>query len=116
MTDLWQEDRRLLDLLYTPSRFVPDMAGCIREYADRSATARSALRSREHTCGPEPAGRLLFFPAGGQPALQVFIHGGYWQESSKEDSCFAAQDFLARGISFAAIGYGLAPRYRLDEI
>lgn len=104
----------VLDLLYTPSRFVPDMDGYVREYADRSAAARSELRWHEHTYGPEPAERLLFFPAG--DTLQVFVHGGYWQESSKEDSCFAARDFVTRGISFAAIGYGLAPRYRLDEI
>lgn len=49
MTDMWQEDRQLLDLLYTPSRFVSDMAGYIRDYADRSVAARSALRRQEHT-------------------------------------------------------------------
>ncbi|TDB98874.1 alpha/beta hydrolase [Actinomadura sp. 7K534] len=107
----------LRDLLYTPSRFVPDMDWYVSEYARRSEDARAMLPWVEHAYGPDPAERLLFFPAAGSAApLQVFVHGGYWQESSKEDSCFAAPDFVSRGAAFAALGYGLAPAYRLDEI
>jgi arylformamidase len=60
---------------------------------------------------------LHFFPAiqPGVP-LHVFVHGGYWQELSKAESSFAAPDFVSRGSAFAALGYGLAPRHRLDEI
>lgn len=55
--------------------------------------------------------QLDWFPAG-QPdaALHVFIHGGYWQALSKNESTFAATDFLANGVAFAAIDYTLAPQ------
>ena len=44
------------------------------------------------------------------------MHGGYWQELSRRESAFAAPGFLRRGAAFAAVGYGLAPAYRLAEI
>ncbi|WP_250289871.1 alpha/beta hydrolase [Frankia sp. CiP1_Cm_nod1] len=89
----------------------------LRLYADRSADARAALPWKEIPYGDTPAQRLHFFPATGPHApLQVFIHGGYWQELSREESSFAAPGFVAKGAAFAALGYGLAPAHRLDEI
>jgi arylformamidase len=110
-------DREQLDLEYSPSSRVDDMQAYLREYAKRSARVRATLPWTEHAYGPAPAQRLDFFPvaAPGAPLL-VYVHGGYWQELSKEDSCFAAPDFVARGIAFAALGYGLVPAHRLDEI
>jgi arylformamidase len=110
-------DREQLDLEYSPSSRVDDMQAYLREYATRSARVRATLPWTEHAYGPAPAQRLDFFPvaAPGAPLL-VYVHGGYWQELSKQVSCFAARDFVARGIAFAALGYGLAPAHRLDEI
>lgn len=48
--------------------------------------------------------------------LQVYIHGGYWQELSKEESCFAATNFQAHDCYFAVINYSLAPTASLSEI
>jgi arylformamidase len=117
----WDTDRRLRDREYSPSLCVDDLNRFLREYAARSARARASLPWTEHAYGPAPAERLYFFPAARAGAdarapLHVFVHGGYWQELSKEDSCFAAPDFVRRGAAFAAIGYGLAPAHRLDEI
>lgn len=111
-------DRAVRDREYSPSSRVGDMHAYLREYAERSARARAALPWAEHAYGPAAAQRLHFFPAAGAaPApLLVYVHGGYWQELGKEDSCFAAPDFVARGTAFAALGYGLAPAHRLDEI
>lgn len=39
----------------------------------------------------------------------VFIHGGYWQALSAQDSLFAASACISRGFGFAAIDYTLAP-------
>lgn len=112
-----ETDRELLDREYSPSSRVDDMHAYLREYATRSARVRARLPWTEHAYGPDAAQRLDFFPAAEPRApLLVYIHGGYWQELSKEDSCFAAPDFVARGVAFAALGYGLAPAYRLDEI
>ena len=47
--------------------------------------------------------------------MHVFIHGGYWQDLSKDDSSFPAPGVNA-GITYIAVNYGLAPLYSLDEI
>jgi arylformamidase len=113
----WDTDRGLRDREYSPSSRVRDIHAYLREYASRSARVRATLRWTEHAYGSAPAQRLHFFPAAEPDApLLVYVHGGYWQELSKEDSCFAAPDVAARGAAFAALGYGLAPAHRLDEI
>ncbi|WP_018501387.1 alpha/beta hydrolase [Parafrankia discariae] len=113
----WENDRELRDRAYSPSLTVPDMAGFLREYAARSDAARRSIAWREIAYGPTAAETLHLFPARRDHApLQVFVHGGYWQELSRWESSFAAPDFVARGAAFAALGYGLAPAHRLDEI
>ncbi|MFI6763460.1 alpha/beta hydrolase [Micromonospora sp. NPDC050417] len=111
-------DQRSLDIQYSPSSCVPDINIFLREYADRSAVAREKLDVRSGVrCGPRPEQLFDYFPADsdGGPLL-VFIHGGYWQELSRIESAFMALDLVPRGISVAALGYGLAPAYRLPEI
>ncbi len=95
----------------------------LQAYADRSQAARAIAGARlDLAYGPQATQRLdlflpTFTPAHGaahaakpKPPLLVFIHGGYWQELSKEDSAFAAADCLAQGMAFAAVGYTLAPK------
>lgn len=86
-------------------------------YVERSRLARRALPWRDISYGPGETERLHFFPAAGDGApLIVFVHGGYWQELTEAESSFAAPGAIAHGAAFAALGYGLAPAYRLDEI
>ncbi|MGV3570928.1 MAG: alpha/beta hydrolase [Ramlibacter sp.] len=99
---------------YSPSSCIGgNYAPFLQAYAERSAAARATLPfERDLAYGPGPAQRLdLCVPAAGAAPvpLLVFIHGGYWQELSKESSAFAAADCLAAGWAFAAIGYTLAP-------
>ncbi|CAL9647570.1 hypothetical protein SUDANB176_06519 [Streptomyces sp. enrichment culture] len=107
-----------LDRVYSPSSVVPGLPLHLREYTTRSAAARDRhgpLTGLRY--GPQPEALLDLFPVeGGASPLQVFVHGGYWQEVSKDQSSFAAPDFVASGVAFAALGYGLAPAYTLDEI
>lgn len=106
------------DLEFSPSRLVPDLGRYLAEYRTRSA--RALARRRVHTdlrYGPTPAERLDLFPAPVPNApLQVFVHGGFWQELDKSYASFVAEDFLDHGVAFAALGYGLAPAHRMDEI
>jgi arylformamidase len=61
--------------------------------------------------GERPDETFDYFPAASADApLLVYIHGGYWQEHSKDESLFAAPDCIANGIAFAAIDYTLAPQ------
>ncbi|RKT89081.1 arylformamidase [Saccharopolyspora antimicrobica] len=111
-------DSAALDREFSPSLLAPGFEDVLRTYAERSAEARSACPGfRTLSYGEHPDEVLDHFPARepGSP-LHVFIHGGHWQELSKDESSFAALDFLARGHGFAALNYGLAPRRSLEEI
>ncbi|KRV48161.1 hypothetical protein AQ490_26215 [Wenjunlia vitaminophila] len=107
-----------LDREYSPSSLVPSLSFYLHEYAELSAAARDEVKALpDLRYGSPPEARLDLFPVdGGNSALQVFVHGGYWQELTKDESAFAAPDFVAAGVAFAALDYGLAPSYSLDEI
>ncbi|MEV4560602.1 alpha/beta hydrolase [Kitasatospora sp. NPDC049285] len=110
-------DQRELDREYSPSSRVDDFGAELAAYARGSERAYAELAGRRElrygTAEPE---LIDFFPAGPGAPLHVFVHGGYWQELGKEDSVFPAPDFVRRGIAYAAVGYGLAPRWSLEEI
>lgn len=107
-----------LDRQFSPSSCVPSIDRYLREYEVRSADARRQLQVR---CGlrygEHPDETLDFFPAAGPGApLHVFVHGGNWQALSKDDSAFAAPDFVAEGVAFVAMNYALAPGATLDAM
>jgi arylformamidase len=87
----------------------------IDAYRDTSAHARAVTPGQLNLrYGPCEAQRLDYFapPMGAlqaPPPLLVFIHGGYWQELSKDSASFAATDGVAQGMAFAALNYTLAP-------
>lgn len=101
---------------YSPSSCIGgDYQPFIAAYAERSAAARARLSGRLGLAyGAAPRQCLdLFVPraaaAAQPPPLLVFIHGGYWQELSKDESLFAAVDAAQQGLAFAALDYTLAP-------
>ena len=114
----WDTDRAARDRAYAPGSCVSDMSDHVRRYAERSTLARADLTWRELRYGRGPAERLDFFPAHqqGDAGLLVFVHGGQWQPPGKSDAAFLAPDLVSRGVAFAALGYGLAPTHRLDDI
>ncbi|NJQ03812.1 alpha/beta hydrolase [Streptomyces zingiberis] len=125
--------RERLDRELSPSTRARDAAATLAAYRARS---QEALRTLDHRAdlpyGPHPAERLHWFPPSAPPAparrpgrptdpepgapLLVFVHGGHWQESSKEDACFAAPALTAAGAGYVALGYGLAPGRSLAEM
>jgi len=107
-----------LEAQYSPSSRVDDLAWFLAEYARRSEGARTDLSVRVGLrYGAGVRETLDYFPAGQPNApLHVYLHGGYWQELSKDESAFAAPGFIRQGMNFVALGYGLAPEYQLDEI
>jgi arylformamidase len=46
----------------------------------------------------------------------VFIHGGFWQQGSKDSSGFPAPAFVAGNWIYVAVGYTLAPNTTLTAI
>ncbi|KFQ43238.1 Kynurenine formamidase, partial [Nestor notabilis] len=46
----------------------------------------------------------------------VYIHGGYWQCLSKDESGFAAPPLVSQGVGLVAVGYDIAPKGHMDSI
>jgi arylformamidase len=100
---------------YSPSSAIGDnYAPFITVYKDMSQAAHAALPQRQTSrYGDLPRQQIDYFPAKAStqvPGLLVFIHGGYWQELSKNESAFLASAWHAAGFAHAVIGYTLAPQ------
>lgn len=116
-------DQTELDREYSPSSCIDDINVFLERYVQLSETAKAAALVNG-TCFPERrygtgAGETLdlFVPDHAESApLHVFIHGGYWQLLSKNESCFAAPMFQEAGSYFAALNYTLAPQQSLTGI
>lgn len=118
-----QFDQQALDREYSPSSRIDDIGYYLDAYADLSAAARreaAAIGRCNLDLRYGPAARQtldLFLPASqGLHPLQLFIHGGFWQQLSKNESAFAAPTFLQKGVAFAALNYSLAPEASLRQI
>ncbi|TAG45970.1 MAG: alpha/beta hydrolase [Betaproteobacteria bacterium] len=106
---------------YSPSSAIGgNYAPHIARYVQDSATARESIPLQaDRRYGDAPRALIDFFPAPKQQSvtgLLVFIHGGYWQELSKNESCFLAPAWHEAGFAHAVIGYTLAPSATLPQI
>jgi arylformamidase len=116
-------DQSTLDREYSPSSCIDDINIYLDDYARASKAAKSEAL-QVNACEPdlhygEGAEETLDLFLRGEPGpapLQVFIHGGYWQLLSKNESCFAAPMFQWHGSCFAAVNYTLAPQQTLTGI
>lgn len=110
-----------------------DRATLAREYDARGSVASfdaeyaryvagSAAAQREHLRIPdiaydEASGETLdIYPAEPGAPLFLWIHGGYWRATSKDDNAFVVPGLKARGFAVAVMNYTLAPKASLDEI
>lgn len=116
-------DQETLDREYSPSSLIDDRDVHLDEYTRTSKAAKDAALAASAAeldlrYGPGEEETLdLFMPTGpDQGPLQLFIHGGYWQLLSKNESCFAAPMFQKHGSYFAALNYTLAPHQSLTGI
>ena len=103
---------------HSPSRCVDALVPLLAAYAARSREAEQRFLCRKNLRWGEAADEAFdFFPAARADApLLLFIHGGYWQELSKNESLFAAPGCVTNGVAYAALNYTLAPKARLDRI
>lgn len=83
-----------------------------RNYS-REVMARGAgVVGEEIRYGDDPYQSLLVCrPAKTNGALLAFFHGGGWTNGYKEWMAFMAPGFVEAGITFATIGYRLAPSH-----
>ncbi|WP_016855831.1 alpha/beta hydrolase [Halomonas smyrnensis] len=111
---------------YSPSRFARDVEATLARQAHVGRALAARHRPLELVDGDDAEARLdLFIPEGvsgsmsGREApwpLMAFIHGGYWQELDHTASDFLAERYLARGMAFASLGYGLAPGTAIEAM
>ncbi|XP_005056385.1 PREDICTED: kynurenine formamidase [Ficedula albicollis] len=100
---------------YSPSRWSPRLDRDTIIDAHLAVTAAGAERAAagEGGHGVHRAHSPLCCAAF--PAL-VYIHGGYWQCLSKDDSGFAAPPLVSQGVAVVAVGYDIAPKGHMDAM
>ena len=114
--------RQELDAQLSPSRSAKDAAGVIQVWATESEQARRSPGIRtflDLPYGPAANQKLDVFgnaEEGGLRPIFVFIHGGFWQQGSKDSSAFPAPAFVAANWIHIAVGYTLAPNTTLTSI
>ena len=123
MTELDSSDLDNLNREYSPSSCIDDINVHIQQYIDLSRTAKNQARERKTLLSDLHYGDKktqcidMYLPTNApQHKLMVYIHGGYWQELSKEESSFAATNFQQQGFHFAVIDYTLAPDASITDI
>ena len=119
MTMSWKKlDSAMLEQQYSPSSCVDDLETLLSAYASESTKSEASTAViKDLMYGSQSDESLDYFPASNKKApLHVFIHGGYWQELSKNESTFPGADFVNNGIAYAAINYTLAPRAGIGQM
>lgn len=113
-----------LEREYSPSSMVGDIEPFISWYTTESLRARNNDEVRliaDLSYGSNVEEKLdLFLPIRltncNELPLLMFVHGGYWQQLSKNDHSFPATAWTTAGYAFASINYGLAPTSTIPQM
>lgn len=102
----------------SPRGQVPDMGALFAQWTRDGEAARARHRALDIAYGPHRDEILdLYRPEGlARPPVWVFIHGGYWQASTKDQHAQFCTGMLRAGFAVANIDYPLAPEAPLREI
>ncbi|KAJ1128809.1 hypothetical protein NDU88_007183 [Pleurodeles waltl] len=117
-------ETKVLEEQYSPSCWSlrMDKDAVIKAHVKELTEGTQRSRGITHTLlnvsyGSEVGEKLdIYLPSksiGAFPLL-VYIHGGYWQELSKEESGFLAAPLVAKGVAVVAVGYDIAPKGHMD--
>ena len=111
-------DRSWYDEQYLPSIGMGDVRPIFESWRQRAAATRAKLKfTPDIRYGTHPREVLDFYPATSAPrGCVVFIHGGYWVEFSKIETCWVAKGFVDQGLSVALINYPLCPEVTIGDI
>jgi arylformamidase len=115
--DWHQMDRHTLDDSYDNHKAIPESAAMFSVWAERSKAFRSAhSQYLDIPYGPLEREKIDYFSAGPNTPVVIFIHGGFWQQYSKNNFAFLAEYYLNQGISVAMVDYPIAPQSNMDQI
>ncbi len=103
-----------LDRNYDQRGWVANAAEVIARYAESSAATRHRRKFETASYGPSAAEALDIFPCGktGAPTL-IFIHGGAWQNFTKDDFSLVADGFMDHGINVVVVNFAKITAVRL---
>ncbi|NWS86403.1 KFA formamidase, partial [Toxostoma redivivum] len=111
---------------YSPSRWSPrlDRDTIIDAHLAVTAAGTERARASVRTLLHVPYGNGdrekldIYFPTDLSETFPVlvYIHGGYWQCLSKDDSGFAAPPLVSQGVAVVAVGYDIAPEGHMDAM
>ena len=111
-------DQVALDAQYNNQLAAPLFREHIRHYHELTELAKRTLRCVEHVAYGDGAQEQLdiYLPLHSGAPVQVFIHGGAWQQLNKDDSGLAAPTFVAAGAMFVALNFGRVPDVTVDTM
>ncbi|MBV9648418.1 MAG: alpha/beta hydrolase [Candidatus Eremiobacteraeota bacterium] len=116
--EVWKTfDQERLNAEYNASATVPSFEAYVDRWRRESDRVRKSYGPRTNIpYGDGEFQRLDLFPVArdGAPVL-LYLHGGFWWRTSKDDYSFFAEPFL-NAAAVAIPNYSLAPAATLDEM
>ena len=111
-------DQAALDAQYNNQLAAPSFRDHIQRYRELTDLAKSTLSCDENIAYGEGAHELLdiYRPRRTAAPVQIFIHGGAWQQLDKKDSGLAAPAFVGAGAMLVAPGFGRVPDVPVDTM
>lgn len=102
---------------YNNRALVPDHPQIIARWHSDAAQFRALSEGElDIPYAARPRTRLDYFPGGGEGAVIVFIHGGYWRSFDKSVFSHVAGPATAKGFDVAVPGYTLCPEASVADI
>jgi arylformamidase len=115
--DWRQMDQQTLDDSYNNHKAIPESVAMFNDWIKRSNVFRSThSQYLDISYGSLESEKIDYYSAGPNTPLVIFIHGGFWQQYSKNNFAFLAENYLKEGISLAMVDYPLAPQANMDQI
>jgi arylformamidase len=113
-----QYEKSELDQQYDQRAWATNAAEIIRRYTQQSERIRNLLGEPEvFSYGSSSAETLdLYKTKSPNAPIHVFIHGGAWRLLSKNDSAFAAENFVKSGAHFVALDFAQLPAVTITEM
>jgi acetyl esterase/lipase len=110
--------RAELDIAYNNVKAEPDFASLMARFQESSRALYERFHvQRDISYGPGPRQRFDWVSCGCADAPTfVFIHGGYWQNYTKEDLAFVSYGPLAHSFNVVLAEYTLAPQASMTQI
>lgn len=107
-----------LDSVFDQARWAPRMKEIEAQLAEQGAAVRRQTPPRTVRYGQSSEEVLdIFAPPGARDApVMIFIHGGAWIRSTKDDASFAAPIFNRHGAIYIAVNYASLATIHMPEI